>query len=830
MNFDELLNKFTNQKRLSNGSYQCSCPLPSHKHGDKSQSLTITEKEDRILLFCHVCGESATPEILKSVELEEKDLFKKNWNRETSSSNSPSGGDKKTCSLDWIIKNSTSHYFYNNDKNEYEILKVRYLDKNTGEEVKGCFYHYAGCDRWIKNLNGKRPQLYKLPELLQAIKTGEEYIFDVEGEKDVDTLSKLGLTAVTSGSAKSWQEKFKDYYKGTKKVIILPDNDQPGKEYALEKAKSLHGIAEEVKIVELPGLKEREDVTDWINSGHTKEELLELAKNTPVYSPPTTAPTEQKEEKKKKTLLDYDLQPGDLNIPEEWLIKDILAPYTINLYYSASGAGKSFYWLLKSIYLLKEKKVDTIIYLDNDNSKRALKSRYIAEIKAHYSNFIYIPSFKVDNELLATLEEELKTKKYGHSLIIVDSIRNFMLGKNPNEDKDSISFMDKMKYFRSLDNTVIMLHHVNKMKQIKNNTSFVDYSDVVYQMTASNDKEKKRIFLEFSCEAEKGKDRIGSKETFTALLDYDILQLIVQEAGVNPEDFDFVSYVRDLLTEYGYLNQRTICEYAKYDLSMRTEDAFILLKKYTGILWNFERGTKNACIYSLKEEINNNNILYICLKDIKNSGKLENSIKSTDSPETPSGKLENLDTANVSDDLTCGKLENSVKSIVSDNTGVNIDFNEVNSILKQNFGLNTQFSSLPEVNRKETGRTIEFSSFPAFLRGDKQRIGNQEITPLLLEQVIQLVLGYIEMNFCRDNNNSLFNEQTFRELSSSSNCEVVSCIDCKYFSGKAGAVCSVTGKKHLAHQEHLCQKFSSAIRDMQNYYSEEEEEIIDAPF
>jgi len=377
--------------------------------------------------------------------------------------------------------------------------------------------------------------------------------------------------------------------------------------------------------------------------------------------------------------------------------------------------------------------------------------------------------------------------------------------------------MDKMKYFRSLDNTVIMLHHVNKMKQIKNNTSFVDYSDVVYQMTASNDKEKKRIFLEFSCEAEKGKDRIGSKETFTALLDYDILQLIVQEAGVNPEDFDFVSYVRDLLTEYGYLNQRTICEYAKYDLSMRTEDAFILLKKYTGILWNFERGTKNACIYSLKEEINNNNILYICLKDIKNSGKLENStkstdspetpsgklensIKSTDSPETPSGKLENLDTANISDDLTCGKLENSVKSIVSDNTGVNIDFNEVNSILKQNFSLNTQFSSLPEVNRKETVRTIEFSSFPAFLRGDKQRIGNQEITPLLLEQVIQLVLGYIEMNFCIDNNNSFLNEQTFRGLSSPSNCEVVSCIDCKYFSGKAGAVCNVTGKKHLAHQ------------------------------
>jgi hypothetical protein len=118
------------------------------------------------------------------------------------------------------------------------------------------------------------------------------------------------------------------------------------------------------------------------------------------------------------------------------------------------------------------------------------------------------------------------------------------------------------------------------------------------------------------------------------------------------------------------------------------------------------------------------------------------------------------------------------------------------------------------------------------LREDNLRARNQEITPLLLEQVVQMVLGVIELNFCRDNNNSFFNGQTFRELSSSSDCEVVSCIDCQCFSGKAGAVCSVTGKKHLAHQEHLCQKFSPAIRDMQNYYSEEEEEeeIIDAPF
>ncbi len=53
---DFILNKFENIKRNSNGSFQVSCPLPCHKHGDKNQSLTITLADDRLLMNCHVCG------------------------------------------------------------------------------------------------------------------------------------------------------------------------------------------------------------------------------------------------------------------------------------------------------------------------------------------------------------------------------------------------------------------------------------------------------------------------------------------------------------------------------------------------------------------------------------------------------------------------------------------------------------------------------------------------------------------------------------------------------------------------------------------------------
>jgi putative DNA primase/helicase len=47
-------------------------------------------------------------------------------------------------------------------------------------------------------------------------------------------------------------------------VVILPDNDQPGREHAEQVAHFLVGAAKEIKIIHLPGLPEKGDVSDWI--------------------------------------------------------------------------------------------------------------------------------------------------------------------------------------------------------------------------------------------------------------------------------------------------------------------------------------------------------------------------------------------------------------------------------------------------------------------------------------------------------------------------------------------------------------------------------------
>ena len=134
---------------------------------------------------------------------------------------------------------------------------------------------------WIWNLNGVRRVLYKLPELIRA----PDPVFIVEGEKDVDNLWKWGLTATTCPmGAGKWREEYNKYLKG-REVILIPDNHKEGWEHAEKIGIQLSGEAKGIKWLELPGLKMKEDVSDWKQRGGIKEEFLNLAKHAPQYDP-----------------------------------------------------------------------------------------------------------------------------------------------------------------------------------------------------------------------------------------------------------------------------------------------------------------------------------------------------------------------------------------------------------------------------------------------------------------------------------------------------------------------------------------------------------------
>lgn len=131
----------------------------------------------------------------------------------------------------------------------------------------------------IYNLEGVKTVPYRLPEVIEA-----EDIAIVEGEKDVDRLRESGVTATCNPmGAGKWREHFNRYFKD-KRVAIIPDNDLPGVKHAETVARSLKGIAASVKVIELPGLPEKGDVSDWLEKGNTKDDLFRIIEKTPEWT------------------------------------------------------------------------------------------------------------------------------------------------------------------------------------------------------------------------------------------------------------------------------------------------------------------------------------------------------------------------------------------------------------------------------------------------------------------------------------------------------------------------------------------------------------------
>jgi len=70
---------------------------------------------------------------------------------------------------------------------------------------------------------------------------------------------------------------------GVKAAVIFPDNDEAGLAHAKEVGRSLKAQGILSKIVRLPG-PQKSDVSDWLNEGHTVEDLFAIIASAPIAS------------------------------------------------------------------------------------------------------------------------------------------------------------------------------------------------------------------------------------------------------------------------------------------------------------------------------------------------------------------------------------------------------------------------------------------------------------------------------------------------------------------------------------------------------------------
>ncbi len=168
-----------------------------------------------------------------------------------------------------------STYGYRDEDGDLVFQVCRFEPKDFRQRMPD------GKGGWAWSVKGLRRLPYRLPELLAA--RADCVVFIVEGEKDADRLAGLGLVATCNpGGAGKWRSEYNRFFAG-RDVVILPDNDDAGRGHAQSVTAHLAPIAARVRILELPGLPPKCDVSDWLAAGGTRERLQRLAAEARVF-------------------------------------------------------------------------------------------------------------------------------------------------------------------------------------------------------------------------------------------------------------------------------------------------------------------------------------------------------------------------------------------------------------------------------------------------------------------------------------------------------------------------------------------------------------------
>jgi DNA polymerase bacteriophage-type len=173
--------------------------------------------------------------------------------------------------------NKTATFVYQ-DAAGRPYLQVRKFERVVnGKRSKSFPQYHQENGRWVKDAP-KGPRIpYRLPQLIAAPLT--EPVVITEGEKDADNVAALGLITTTNPEgAKQWQPELNGWFVGRQRIYITEDNDEDGRAHTAKITNALRDVVPEIYVIAFPELEEKQDVSDWLELGHTQEELLARAK------------------------------------------------------------------------------------------------------------------------------------------------------------------------------------------------------------------------------------------------------------------------------------------------------------------------------------------------------------------------------------------------------------------------------------------------------------------------------------------------------------------------------------------------------------------------
>ncbi|NFH70786.1 DNA primase [Clostridium botulinum] len=231
--------------------------------------------------------------------------------------------DRILSRIDWDVKNSEYKLGYKllglfeffNEQNEIVYYKAKFLKPN-GKKASS-YYRFSG-DKIINNRDGIEDIPYNLYNVLQGINNGKTIIF-VEGEKDANNINNLlknkDYVATSIKGCTSYDIIKLEFMK----IMVLGDTGKAGDKYVDNIKFNFLKDASSFKIINLPGLKSlgnNKDVTDWLEAGHTKKELLQAFKRSLDLKDKNELQQDQKGIYKFKFSKDEDSKPARVYITD----------------------------------------------------------------------------------------------------------------------------------------------------------------------------------------------------------------------------------------------------------------------------------------------------------------------------------------------------------------------------------------------------------------------------------------------------------------------------------------------------------------------------------
>ena len=177
--------------------------------------------------------------------------------------------------VDW--KNPIREHIYY-DENNRPIHKKTIFPNKSRDGKTAIQYRYEKnvWETGLKDSDGKsvEQQLYNL----NKIKISQGICF-VEGEKDVDNLTKYEIPATTLGSSNAKLLPHHYKYLKDKKIVIIPDNDAAGYRFTRYLSEELYlNVSKDVSIAFLPVDRNNDgrDISDWIEENNPKREDIAM--------------------------------------------------------------------------------------------------------------------------------------------------------------------------------------------------------------------------------------------------------------------------------------------------------------------------------------------------------------------------------------------------------------------------------------------------------------------------------------------------------------------------------------------------------------------------